>query len=61
MEKATKRLDYNLRVLELLRTILLRYPDLRFNQVIWSINNGEDCFNEEPEITLEKIKKYLKK
>lgn len=61
MEKATKRLDYNLRVLELLRTIFLRYPDLRFNQVIWSINNGEDCFNEEPEITLEKIKKYLKK
>ena len=61
MEKATKRLDYNLRVLESLRTIFLRYPDLRFNQVIWSINNGEDCFNEEPEITLEKIKKYLKK
>ena len=51
MEKVTKRLDYNLRVLELLRTIFLRYPDLRFNQVIWSINNGEDCFNEEPEIT----------
>ena len=61
MAKATKRLDYNLRVLELLRTIFLSYPDLRFNQVIWSINNGEDCFNEEPEITLEKIKKYLKK
>ena len=61
MEKATKRLDYNLRVLELLKTIFLSYPDLRFNQVIWSINNGENCFNEEPEITLEKIKKYLKK
>ena len=61
MEKATKRLDYNLRVLELLKTIFLSYPDLRFNQVIWRINNGEDCFNEEPEITLEKIKKYLKK
>ena len=45
MEKATKRLDYNLRVLELLKTIFLSYPDLRFNQVIWSINNGEDCFN----------------
>lgn len=59
--EVTKRLDYNLRVLELLKTVFLSYPDLRFNQVIWGINNGEDCFNEEPEITLEKIKKYLKK
>lgn len=59
--EVTKRLDYNLRVLDLLKTVFLSYPDLRFNQVIWSINNGEDCFNEEPEITLEKIKKYLKK
>lgn len=59
--EVTKRLDYNLRVLELLKTVFLSYPDLRFNQVIWSINNGEDCFNEEPDITLEKIKKYLKK
>lgn len=59
--EVTKRLDYNLRILELLKTVFLSYPDLRFNQVIWSINNGEDCFNEEPEITLEKIKKYLKK
>lgn len=59
--EVTKRLDYNLRVLELLKTIFLSYPDLRFNQVIWSINNGEDCFNEEPEVTLGKIKKYLKK
>lgn len=59
--EVTKRLDYNLRVLELLKTVFLSYPDLRFNQVIWSINNGEDCFNEEPEVTLEKIKKYLKK
>lgn len=59
--EVTKRLDYNLKILELLRTVFLEYPDLRFNQVIWSINNGEDCFNEEPEVTLEKIKKYLKK
>lgn len=59
--EVTKRLDYNLRVLELLKTVFLNYPDLRFNQVIWSINNGEDCFNEEPEVTLEKIKEYLKK
>lgn len=59
--EVTKRLDYNLRVLELLKTVFLSYPDLRFNQVIWSVNNGEDCFNEEPEVTLEKIKKYLKK
>lgn len=59
--EVTKRLDYNLRILELLKTVFLSYPDLRFNQVIWSINSGEDCFNEEPEVTLEKIKEYLKK
>lgn len=38
----------------------LESGDLRFNQLIYIINETNDYFNEEPHITLKRIKEKLK-
>lgn len=57
--KKTERQEENLYILELLRTIFLEHPELRFNQVIWNLNEGKDCFYEEPDVLVKKLEKCL--
>lgn len=35
------------------------YPDLRFNQLISAINKGQDCFYEEDDLFLDKVKSWI--
>lgn len=55
----TKRLSKNIEILNLLSEHLMKYPDLRFSQLMWCLDNGEDHFYEEPEETLRRYKKWL--
>lgn len=59
--KATKRLSKNFEIINLLSEYLMKYPDLRFSQLMWCLDQGEDHFNEEPEETLKRYKEWLQK
>lgn len=62
------RLEYNKKILELLSMLVEKYPDLRFNQILWQLEiiqkdkdgNIIDNFYEEPSVTFERIKNDYK-
>ena len=53
------RKKYNQEIIDILSKEL-ESGDLRFNQLIYIINETNDYFNEEPHITLKRIKEKLK-
>ena len=56
-----RRDDYNRRILDTISKILDRCPELRFNQIMYIINEQRDYFNEEPWITLDRINEKFNK
>ena len=54
------RKKYNQEIIDILSKEL-ESGDLRFNQLIYIINETNDYFNEEPQITLQRIKEKLKR
>ena len=55
----TKRLSKNIEILNLLSEYLMKHPNIRFSQLMWCLDEGEDHFHEEPEVTLRRYKKWL--
>lgn len=55
-----RRDDYNRRILDTISKILDKCPELRFNQIMYIINEQRDYFNEEPWITLDRINEKFK-
>jgi hypothetical protein len=61
------RLRYNLEILEEIVKYTMEHPELRFVQILWSLNiinrdidgNLMDRFYEEPDVTLLKVKEQL--
>lgn len=47
--------------LQLLLEHLEEYPDLRLEQVLWRLDEGQDFFNEEPDNTYKRWKEKLNK
>lgn len=57
-----KRKIFNLQILMLLFKLVLKYPDIRFNQLLFNLDLGlEKYYNEEPERTLTRIKDMYSK
>ncbi len=58
-----ERQKYNLEILEQLKQFVQENPVQRFIQALWNLNivDGEDRYNEEPQITLKKVKSALEK
>lgn len=58
-----ERQKYNLEILEQLKQFVQENPTQRFIQALWNLGiiDGEDRYNEEPQITLEKVKAALEK
>ncbi len=58
-----ERQKYNLEILEQLKQFVQGNLDQRFIQALWNLNivDGEDRYNEEPQITLKKVKSALEK
>jgi len=56
------RKKYNFTILKKLEEFLKGHPDFRFIQALWALNivDREDRFYEEPDKTLDKVKKSLK-
>lgn len=52
----TRREEENKKILEFLKDTLEKNPDLRFEQLIWILDQGEDRFYEEPWETLRRWK-----
>ncbi len=50
---------YNQKILDLITNYLSKYPCIRFNQLMYIINETNDYFNEEPWDTYERLKKAL--
>lgn len=61
------RLEYNIKIIDKLKELIIKHPDLRFGQLLVNCNIitlvpsdkqllAEDPFNEEPKITWEKVK-----
>lgn len=55
-DKFEKRQEYNVKCLDIIRDMVLRYPDLRFGQILSILNLNGDIFNEESADTYERIK-----
>ena len=57
------RQEYNLKILDIIRAKAQEYPDMRFHQLLWAFGATveEDQFYEESEVTLDRIKKTLRK
>lgn len=49
------RLVYNLKIIKALASIILRHKDLRFCQILTNLELDKDRYNEEPNVTLDKI------
>jgi hypothetical protein len=47
---------YNQKILDLITNLLSKHPYIRFNQLMYIINETNDYFNEEPWDTYERIK-----
>lgn len=51
------RLYDNLKIIALLSRLILKYPDLRFTQLLFNLNiNPDKDYNEEPNRTLVRIR-----
>lgn len=57
------RQEYNLKILDIIRAKAQEYPDMRFHQLLWAFGATieGDQFYEESEVTLDRIKKTLRK
>lgn len=55
-----QREKYNDKILYELTNILNENPTLRFNQIMFILNETNDYFNEEPKITYERLKQKFK-
>lgn len=57
------RQEYNLKILDIIRAKVQEYPDMRFHQLLWAFGATieGDQFYEESEVTLDRIKKTLRK
>lgn len=57
--KITKRQKYNRELLKIISKEVEKHPELRFIQLLWGLGiiNAEDRFYEEPDITLNRIRK----
>jgi hypothetical protein len=52
-----KRKFYNLEILAILFKMVMKYPDIRFNQLLFNLDLGaEKYYNEESERTLYRLK-----
>lgn len=58
MINITKECDYNMRILKVLKDIIHEHPELRFGQIIETINGNKEFFYEEPWNTLERFQKW---
>lgn len=56
-----QREKYNEKILYKLSQILNENPTLRFNQIMFILNETNDYFNEEPKITYERLKQKFNK
>lgn len=59
-EKVERRQEYNIKCLNLLRDMILSYPELRFGQILCNLKLNGDIFNEESVDTYERIKRKIK-
>lgn len=50
---------YNQKILDIITNYLSKYSCIRFNQLMYIINETNDYFNEEPWDTYERIKNKL--
>lgn len=60
----TKRKEYNKKLLSLIEKILNKFPNFRFEQLIYILDGTKDHFYEEPDATLKRwtkngLEKYL--
>ena len=55
------RLECNRVIMEILNTVILKYPDWRFQQLLMNVGvvDGVDRFYEEPDMTLSRIRTTL--
>lgn len=53
------RIKYNSAIIKLIENYLSKYPDLRFNQLMYILNGTDDFFNEEPKQTYSRFYKKL--
>ena len=56
------RLEANIKILNIIEQLIHEFPDMRFIQLLTTIDVilGTDQFYEESEITLKRIKEYIK-
>ena len=59
LARIKQRQTANLEILKILNTVVNRFPDLRFTQILTILNLDKDLFYEESVDTLEHIKKQL--
>lgn len=52
-----ERLYYNIKLLRIIKIIMNKNPNLRFQQILWKlgIENGDDRFYEESSITYKRV------
>ena len=50
-----ERKEYNNKIIELISNFLDTHNDIRFNQLMYILNNTVDYFNEEPKITYKRF------
>ena len=57
------RLENNIKILNILNQLAYEFPDMRFNQLLEAVEvvKKEDQFNEESSITLDNLRKFIKK
>lgn len=56
MKNTEKRQDYNRAIIDMIRMIVVKYPDLRFTQILSMLGLDNDAFYEEPDDTCKRIK-----
>lgn len=74
MLNTEQRLEYNLKIVDKLKELVTKYPELRFHQLLFNIgiiesngfvSNGQmlakDKYGEEPNTTLKKLELHLEK
>ena len=50
------RFEINIKILEHIKKVLEKHPDLRFTQILWTCDiEGNRDFYEEPDVTLQKL------
>ena len=55
-----RRDDYNKRIIDYINKIIEKEPELRFNQIMFILNETNDYFNEEPWFTYKRLQEKFK-